>query len=139
MVRPSRLRRLRIQRALQIAVLSTGTLLVGTALSLAWHKDVTLVVAGTPQSVRTTSTNVGDLLRSEGVPLSLGLQVQPPPGTALADGMTVMVSQPPGMPADEAAAAVGPPRVGVWVGEQPGGGVVGKAAPPHRHAAWYLS
>ena len=82
MVRPSRLRRLRIQRALQVAVLATGTLLVGTALSLAWHKNVTLVVAGTPQSVRTTSSNVGDLLRSEGVPLTLGLQVQPPPGTA---------------------------------------------------------
>ena len=135
MVRPSRLRRLRIQRALQIAVLSTGTLLVGTALSLAWHKDVTLVVAGTPQSVRTTSTNVGDLLRSEGVPLSLGLQVQPPPGTALADGMTVMVSQPPGMPADAFAAAVGPHGVGVWVVEQPSGGLFGKAAPPLGQAA----
>jgi uncharacterized protein YabE (DUF348 family) len=134
-VRPSRLRRLRVQRALQIAVLSTGTLLVGTALSLAWHKDVTLVVAGTPQSVRTTSTNVGDLLRSEGLPLSLGLQVQPPPSTALADGMTVMVSQPPGMPADAFAAAVGPHGVGVWVVEQPGGGLFGKAAPPLGQAA----
>src|SRR2546430_9685629 len=30
------------------------------------------------------------------------------PGTALADGMTVMVSQPPGMPADAFTAAVGP-------------------------------
>src|SRR5439155_23201581 len=69
-VRPSRLRRLRIQRALQVAVLATGTLLVGTALSLAWHKNVMLVVAGTPQSVRTTSSSVGDLLRSEGVPPS---------------------------------------------------------------------
>jgi len=134
-VRPSRLRRLRIQRALQVAVLATGTLLVGTALSLAWHKNVTLVVAGTPQSVRTTSSNVGDLLRSEGVPLTLGLQVQPPPGTALADGMTVMVSQPPGMPADAFAAAVGPHGVGVWVVEQPGGGLFGKAAPPLGQAA----
>ena len=135
MVRPSRLRRLRIQRALQVAVLATGTLLVGTALSLAWHKNVTLVVAGTPQSVRTTSSNVGDLLRSEGVPLSLGLQVQPPPGTALADGMTVMVSQPPGMPADSFAAAVGPHGVGVWVVEQSGEGLFGKAAPPLGQAA----
>ena len=135
MVRPSRLRRLRIQRAVQVAVLATGTLLVGTALSLAWHKDVTLVVAGTPQSVRTTSSNVGDLLRSEGVPMSVGLQVQPPPGTALADGMTVMVSQPPGMPADAFAAAVGPHGVGVWVVEQPSGGLFGKAAPPLGQAA----
>jgi len=108
---------------------------VGTALSLAWHKNVTLVVAGTPQSVRTTSSNVGDLLRSEGVPLSLGLQVQPPPGTALADGMTVMVSQPPGMPADSFAAAVGPHGVGVWVVEQSGEGLFGKAAPPLGQAA----
>ena len=135
MVRPSRLRRLRIQRALQVAVLATGTLLVGTALSLAWHKNVMLVVAGTPQSVRTTSSSVGDLLRSEGVPLSLGLQVQPPPGTALADGMTVMVSQPPGMPADAFTAAVGPHGVGVWVVEQPGGGLFGKAALPLGQAA----
>jgi hypothetical protein len=134
-VRPSRLRRLRIQRALQVGVLATGTLLVGTALSLAWHKTVTLVVAGTPQSVRTTSSNVGDLLRSEGVPLSLGLQVQPPPGTALADGMTVMVSQPPGMPADAFTATVGPHGVGVWVVEQPEGGLFGKAAPPSGQAA----
>ena len=117
MVRPSRLRRLRVQRALQVAVLATGTLLVGSALSLAWHKNVMLVVAGTPQSVRTTSSSVGDLLRSEGVPLSLGLQVQPPPGTALADGMTVMVSQPPGMPADASTAVVCPHGLGIWVVE----------------------
>jgi uncharacterized protein YabE (DUF348 family) len=126
---------LRIQRALRVVVLATGIVIVGATVSLAWQKHVTLVVAGTPQSVSTTSSNVGDLLRSEGLPLSLGLQVQPPPGTALADGMTVMVSQPPGMPADAFTAAVGPHGVGVWVVEQPREGLFGKAAPLSGQAA----
>ena len=135
MVRPTRVRRLRIQRALRVVVLATGIVIVGATVALAWQKNVTLVVAGTPASVSTTSSNVGDLLRSEGLPLSLGLQVQPPPATALADGMTVMVSQPPGMPADAFSAAVGPHGVGVWVVEQPGEGLFGKAAPLSGQAA----
>jgi resuscitation-promoting factor RpfB len=134
-VRPTRLRRLRIQRALRVGVMSTGVVLVAATVSLAWHKHVTLVVAGTPASVSTTSSNVGDLLRSEGLPLSLGLQVQPPPVTALADGMTVMVSQPPGMPADAFSATVGPHGVGVWVVERPREGLFGKAVPLSGQAA----
>ena len=126
MVRATRVRRLRIQRAAQATVLVAGIALAGTALSFAWHKDVTLVVGGTPESVRTTSSNVEGLLRSQGVPLSVGLQVVPPPGTALADGMTVVVSPPPGMPADAFRAAVGPQGVGVWVVEQPGATPFGK-------------
>jgi hypothetical protein len=134
-VRPTRVRRLRIQRTLRALVLAGGIVIVGSTVVLAWQKHVTLVVAGTPASVNTTSSNVGDLLRSEGLPLSLGLQVQPPPATALADGMTVMVSQPPGMPADAFTAAVGPHGVGVWVVEQPREGLFGKAAPPSGQAA----
>jgi len=134
-VRPTRVRRLRIQRAIRVGVLTTGVVLVAATVSLAWHKHVTLVVAGTPASVSTTSSNVGDLLRSEGLPLSLGLQVQPPPVTRLADGMTVMVSQPPGMPADAFTATVGPHGVGVWVVEQPREALFGKAAPPSGQAA----
>jgi len=139
MVRPTRVRRLQIHRALQAAVLTIGIALVGTALSFAWHKDVTLVVGGTPESIRTTSTNVGELLRSEGVPLSVGLQVQPPPGTSLADGMTVIVSPPPGMPADAFRAAVGPSGVGVWVVEQPGPAPFGRTAPDPVQATAYAA
>ncbi len=58
MVRPTRVRRLRIRRAAQASVLVVGVMLAGSALSFAWHKDVTLVVGGTPESIRTTSTNV---------------------------------------------------------------------------------
>jgi uncharacterized protein YabE (DUF348 family) len=134
-VRPTRVRRLRIQRAIRVVVLAMGIVLVSATVSLAWHKHVTLVVAGRPASVNTTSSNVGDLLRSEGLPLTLGLQVQPPPVTALADGMTVMVSQPPGMPADAFTATVGPHGVGVWVVEQPREGLFGKAAPSSGQAA----
>ena len=126
MVRPTRLRRLRIRRATQAAVLVFGVAIAGTALSAAWHKNVTLVVGGRPESIRTTSSDVEGLLRSEGVPLSVGLQIQPPPGTALADGMTVVVSPPPGSPADAFLAAVGPQGVGVWVVEQPMPGPFGK-------------
>jgi resuscitation-promoting factor RpfB len=134
-VRPTRVRRLRIQRAIRVCVLAVGIVLVSATVSLAWHKHVTLVVAGSSASVNTTSTSVGDLLRSEGLPLTLGLQVQPPPVTRLADGMTVMVSQPPGMPADAFTATVGPHGVGVWVVEQPREGLFGKAAPPTGQAA----
>ena len=129
MVRPTRVRRLRIRRAAHAAVLVAGITLAGTALSFAWHKNVTLIVGGTPESIRTTSTNVAELLRSQGVPMSVGLQVVPPPGTALADGMTVVVGPPPGMPADAFRAAVGPQGVGVWVVEQPGADPFGKTVP----------
>ena len=129
MVRPTRVRRLRIRRAAHASVLVVGIMLAGSALSFAWHKDVTLVVGGTPEAIRTTSSNVEGLLRSQGVPLSVGLQVVPPPGTALADGMTVVVSPPPGMPADAFRAAVGPQGVGVWVVEQPGAAPFGKTVP----------
>jgi G5-linked-Ubiquitin-like domain len=95
----------------------------------AWAKDVTLVIDGRSHAVRTRSTSVGDLLSDQGVPLSIGLQVQPPPATTLADGMTVYVSPPPGVPADGFSAAVTSTGVGVWVVERPGTGSFGKANP----------
>ena len=95
----------------------------------AWAKDVTLVIDGRSHDVRTRSTSVGDLLSDQGVPLSIGLQVQPPPATTLADGMTVYVSPPPGVPANGFSAAVTSTGVGVWVVERPGTGSFGKANP----------
>jgi len=99
-VRPTRVRRLRRRRALKSAIVAAGVVLSVMVVSGAWAKDVTLVIDGRSHDVRTRSTSVGDLLSDQGVPLSIGLQVQPPPATTLADGMTVYVSPPPGVPAN---------------------------------------
>jgi rare lipoprotein A len=101
--------------------------LSATIVSGAWAKDVTLVIDGRPHDVRTRSTSVEDLLSDQGVPLSIGLQVEPPPATTLADGMTVYVSPPPGVPANGFSASVTSTGVGVWVVERPGTGSFGKA------------
>jgi uncharacterized protein YabE (DUF348 family) len=90
------------------------------------NKDVTLVVDGRPIAMRTTSGSVQELLVSSGLPA--GIQVQPPPGTALADGMTVVVSPPPGLPAGALADMVTSHDVGVWVVERPDEEPLGKAA-----------
>ena len=129
MVRPTRVRRLRRRRALKSAIVAAGVVLSVMVVSGAWAKDVTLVIDGRSHAVRTRSTSVGDLLSDQGVPLSIGLQVQPPPATTLADGMTVYVSPPPGVPADGFSAAVTSTGVGVWVVERPGTGSFGKANP----------
>jgi len=98
-----------------------------TVVSGALAKDVTLVVDGREQAVRTRSTSVEDLLSDQGLPLSLGLQVQPPPATVLTDGMTVVVSPPPGLPARAFSMAFTSTGVGVWVVDRPETGPFGKA------------
>ena len=129
MIRPTRVRRLRRRRALKTAIVIVGVMASVLIVSSAWAKDVTLVIDGHSQEVHTRSTNVQDLLTDQGVPLSIGLQVQPPPATTLADGMTVVVSPPPGVPADGFQAAVSSTGVGVWVVERPDAGPFGKADP----------
>jgi uncharacterized protein YabE (DUF348 family) len=84
---------------------------------LATTKNVTLVVDGQPQAVRTTSASVGDLLDSSGIVLDEDDVVVPPEATLLADGMTVVVASngfivPVGM---------APQDVGAWVMEGAGG------------------
>jgi uncharacterized protein YabE (DUF348 family) len=128
-IRPTRVRRLRIRRAVQATSLAVGIAVVGATLTLAVRKDVTLVLAGQAQPISTTSSSVAELLESTGVPLSVGLQVEPPPATALVDGMTVVVSPPPGLPAEAFSATVTPEGVGVWVVERAGREPNGKAAP----------
>jgi uncharacterized protein YabE (DUF348 family) len=128
-VRATRLRRLRIQRAIQATTFGVGVALVATMLTFAVRKDVTLVLGDTAQPITTTSSSVGELLETTGLPMSVGLQVEPPPATALADGMTVVVSPPPGLPDDAFSATVTPEGVGVWVVERTGSGPNGKAAP----------
>jgi rare lipoprotein A len=93
----------------------------------AWAKDVTLVVDGRSQALRTRSASVEDLLSDQGLPLSIGLQVQPPPATVLTDGMTVTVSPPPGVPVGGFSLALSSTGVGVWVVERPDASPFGKA------------
>ena len=111
-VRATRLRRLRIRQATRAA--TAVTVLAVAALSyLAITKQVTLVVDGRPEAIRTMSANVGELLVGEGIDLAAGLSVQPPPATQLADGMTVTVDS----LAELRAVAGRTSGVGVWVME----------------------
>jgi len=116
-VRPSRVRRLRIRKAVGNAALAGAVLAVGLVY-VALEKNVTLVVDGQPQAVRTLSGSVGELLDSSGILLDRKDVVVPPAATPLADGMTVMV-----IDAQPIAGTVetGPAGVGVWVMEGAGG------------------
>jgi uncharacterized protein YabE (DUF348 family) len=119
LTRSTRVRRRRMQRAYQGATLVVGLALVAGVAYTAFTKHVTLVVDGRPQGIRTTSGNVQDLLGSEGISLTSGVLVAPPPGTALADGMTVVVSPAPELPEGAFATPLGtvyqsPTDVGVW-------------------------
>ena len=116
-------------------IVALGVLASVSIVSGAWAKNVTLVVGGTSHEVRTRLASVEDLLDDQGLPLTIGLQVQPPPSTALADGMTVVVSPPPGVPADGLSIAVSSTGVGVWVVERPEAGPFGKAEPSTEGAA----
>ena len=111
-VRATRLRRLRIRQTVRAA--TALTVLAVAALSyLAISKQVTLVVDGRPEAIRTMSANVGELLVGEGIDLAAGLSVEPPPATRLADGMTVTVDS----LAELRAVAGRTSGVGVWVVE----------------------
>jgi resuscitation-promoting factor RpfB len=113
-----------IRRAVQATSLGVACLAVAGLSYAVTYTFVTLVVQGRPpEPISTTVDNVGELLQGEGIELSSGLVVVPPPATELADGMTVVVS-----PSGTLAALVGtaPPEpvgphgpgtsdVGVWV------------------------
>ncbi|HSL10461.1 MAG TPA: RlpA-like double-psi beta-barrel domain-containing protein [Actinomycetota bacterium] len=128
-VRATRVRRLRIHRATQATTIVAGITLVAATLSFAVRKDITLVLGDDAHPMSTTSSSVAELMETTGVPLSFGLQVEPPPATELADGMTVTVSPPPGLPADALSGTVTPEGVGVWVVERASSEPNGKAAP----------
>lgn len=112
-VRPTRVRRLRTRKAVGHAVLLSVVLSAG-ATYLAIQKNVTLVVNGSPQAVRTMSANVGELLSVTGIALDGKDQVEPPPSTPLSDGMTVVVDTQP----LTTTAASDHRDVGVWVVEE---------------------
>jgi len=120
---------LRIHRATQATTIVAGVALVAATLSFAVRKDITLVLGLDAHPMSTTSSSVAELMETTGVPLSVGLQVEPPPATSLADGMTVTVSPPPGLPVDALSGTVTPEGVGVWVVERASSEPNGKAAP----------
>ena len=122
--RPSRVRRLRIRKSVENVGLALVVLILGSAY-LALQKHVTLVVDGQPESVRTMSGSVGELLHSEGIVLDRGVVVEPPAATPLADGMTVVVDT------EGVAAPVlrAPSDVGVWVVEGVSGPLLRVADP----------
>ena len=112
----TRLRRLRVRRAVQTTTAVVAILLVGSLVRLALQTRITLVIDGRPQAVRTSSSNVQELLRGEGISLTADLLVDPSPATPLADGMTVVVSPAPGRASGiTAATPPDPSDVGVWV------------------------
>ncbi|MGZ4155454.1 MAG: ubiquitin-like domain-containing protein [Actinomycetota bacterium] len=117
-VRPSRVRRLRTRKAIGNAVVATVLISAGVTY-LAIQKTVTLVVDGRPQSVRTLSANVGELLSVTGIALDGQDQVEPPPSTPLSDGMTVVVDTQP-----LTATMTSSKDVGVWVTEGASGPLV---------------
>lgn len=110
-VRATRVRRLRIRRAIRRTTLAVVVLTSGM-LYISVQKDVTLVVDGRPQAVRTLSGNVAQLLAAKGIRLS-GVEVTPSPSTSLSDGMVVVVESAP--PPASVAAEVQASDVGVWV------------------------
>jgi uncharacterized protein YabE (DUF348 family) len=115
-IRPARLRRLRMRRAVQGTTVMVGLVLLAGVVHFALQTNVTLVVDGRPEAVRTTSTNVRDLLMGEGISLTANVLVEPSPATQLADGMTVVVSPAPGAPLElSTSVASDPTDVGVWV------------------------
>jgi uncharacterized protein YabE (DUF348 family) len=102
--------------------IASGFLLVAGVFYFAIQKHVTLVVHGRSLAVKTTSSNVRDLLAGEGIPLSPRVQVVPSPATQLADGMTVVVSPAPVPTGIQDVLGSGDPTfyrsptdVGVWV------------------------
>jgi uncharacterized protein YabE (DUF348 family) len=102
---------LRIRRAVGSAVLAVLVFGAASAWLQFLDKDVTLIVNGQPEAVRTLNTTVGQLLETKGIVLDGGDVVQPPPATLLADGMTVVVDT-----VESTTIVAQPARdVGVWV------------------------
>jgi uncharacterized protein YabE (DUF348 family) len=120
-VRATRLRRLRIQRTIRWTTVGVVVAIILGTLNLIGRKHVILVVDGRTHAVATTSSNVQQFLIGQGIELTSNIRVVPPPTTALADGMTVVVSPAPSMP------GVDEPGVGAWVMDRATGALVNPA------------
>jgi uncharacterized protein YabE (DUF348 family) len=109
-VRPSRVRRLRARKAIGNVALAAAVLAVAGGY-LAVQKNVTLVVEGQPQALRTMSANVGELLDAHGISVGVEDLVVPSETTPIVDGMTVFVE----FGSVAGTSSWEPPDVGVWV------------------------
>jgi len=138
-VRPTRVRRLRVHRAIQATTFAVSLALVGATWFIASRTHVTLVVGDRAESISTNSENVRELLLVEGVTLDSSDRVVPPLATALADGMTVVVSPAPGAPdslsgpsgmfgLEDIAVDQAPTDVGVWTMEGASSGPAARIA-----------
>ena len=134
-VRPTRVRRLRIHRAIQTTTFAVSIALVAATWFIASRTHVTLVVGGHAESISTNSENVRELLQVEGITLDGSDRVVPPLATALADGMTVVVSPAPWVPdtpsgSSQASFSVNqvPAGVGVWTVEGASSGPAARIA-----------
>ncbi len=137
-VRPTRVRRLRIHRAIQATTFAVSITLVGGMWFVASRTHVTLIIGGHAESISTNSENVRELLANEGVTLDGSDRVVPPLATVLADGMTVVVSPAPVAPvALSRSSAFGlqdvtvnqaPTGVGVWTVEGASSGPAARIA-----------
>jgi len=130
---------LRIHRAIQATTFAVSITLVGGMWFVASRTHVTLVVGGHAESVSTNSANVRELLLNEGITLDGSDRVVPPLATAIADGMTVVVSPAPGAPGSSSGSgstfglqniAVNqvPTDVGVWTVEGASSGPAARIA-----------
>ena len=122
---------MRIRRAVRaamiVAVLAFSANLTYSAIA----DDVTLVVDGQPEAVRTFSATVGGLLADEGIVVTSGTFVAPPVTWPVADGMTVVVDL------SRSSLSAPGPDVGVWVMEGtsgPRGKLVAQLAEAHAFA-----
>ena len=124
---------------MQATTFAVSIALVGATWFIASRTHITLVVGGRAESISTNSENVRELLQVEGITLDGSDRVVPPLATALADGMTVVVSPSPGLPgassgssptfghADIAVNQV-PTGVGVWTVEGASSGPAARIA-----------
>jgi uncharacterized protein YabE (DUF348 family) len=138
-VRPTRVRRLRIHRAIQATTFAVSIMLIGGMWFVASRTHVTLVVGGHAESISTNSEDVRELLQVEGITLDGRDRVVPPLATLLADGMTVVVSPAPGAPGSRTSSSSplglqniavnqGPTGVGVWTMEGASSGPAARIA-----------
>ncbi|MEO8424892.1 MAG: ubiquitin-like domain-containing protein [Actinomycetota bacterium] len=138
-VRPTRVRRLRIHRAIQATTFAVSITLIGAMWFVASRTHVTLVIGGRAESISTNSENVRELLQVEGVTLDSSDRVVPPLATVLADGMTVVVSPSPGAPdlpsgsssmfgLEDITVNQAPTGVGVWTMEGASSGPAARIA-----------
>jgi uncharacterized protein YabE (DUF348 family) len=109
-VRATRVRRLRIRRAIGRTLLTATAASAGLLYLSIRQQGITLVLDGRPVAVPSMQGSVGQLLQEHGIAVDASDEIVPEPSTALADGMTVTVDT-------DATVTAADPEAGVWVVE----------------------